>query len=332
VATAQNQSQAPSRRHRSHGESGFLSRASDWDLPVGSRIDPSGVDGYYIDFRSKVTEPQWPPDWLPPLESQLHVNTAQWGLGCFERYLTSGDERALGAATDAARHLSSLMEADGGIPHTYSMRHTFQLPRGWRSAMAQGETASLLVRVSNATGAEELADAASKALQPMRRRTEEGGTMALLGGTPFPEEYPTRPPSFVLNGGIFALWGYRDVGLGLDASSARSWFEEGVSTLMDNLHRWDTGYWSLYDLRSKPIPNVASAAYHTLHIDQLDAMQLVQPDPTLAATVERWRRYRASRPKGMRAFAAKAAFRLLVPRNRYLARRLPTARRFDTVD
>jgi hypothetical protein len=149
--------------------------------------------------------------------------------------------------------------------------------------------------------------------------------MDLLDGRPFPEEYPTTPPSFVLNGGIFALWGYLDVALGLGDERARADFEAGVETLAANIHRWDNGWWSLYDLRTRPIRNVASPAYHALHITQLEAMQLVAPKPQLQVARDRFASYLEKRPNELRAYAAKTLFRVLVPRNSYLARRLPTS-------
>ena len=95
--------------------------------------------------------------------------------------------------------------------------------------------------------------------------------MALLDGAPMPEEYPTDPPSFVLNGAIFALWGY-DVAR-CSGTSAPARFERGADALAANIHRWDTGCWSLYDLFPHPVMNVASPVYHALHTSQLEAMQ-----------------------------------------------------------
>jgi heparosan-N-sulfate-glucuronate 5-epimerase len=327
VATRQTDPEAPSGSGTPYGESGFLSSASSWDLPVGSRIDPASVAGYYIDFRSKVRDPSWPPPWLAPPERQVHVETAQWGLGCFEAHLHTGDARWLEAAAGAAHYLASLLTERGELVHGVPMEHTYPLDPPWLSGMAQGEAASLMVRVHLAKGDRSLAEKARAALEPLRRPSTEGGAMAMLDGTPFPEEYPTQPPSFVLNGGIFAIWGYRDVGLGLGDAEADRWFEEAAAGLIANLHRWDAGYWSRYDLFPHPVANIASAAYHTLHIDQLEALSLLRPDPELTATIERWRGYQASRRCRARAFAAKAVFRLLVPRNRFLASRLPTSAR-----
>lgn len=118
--------------------------------------------------------------------------------------------------------------------------------------------------------------------------------MAALDGRPFPEEYPTTPASFVLNGGIFAYWGYYDVAHGLDDAVARQAWEDGVEMLARNIHRWDTGYSTRYDLYPHPVANVASSMYHVLHVSQLRAMQRIAPRSELGDALGRWERYQAS--------------------------------------
>ena len=166
----------------------------------------------------------------------------------------------------------------------------------WLSAMAQGEGASLLVRAHAATKDDRFADAAHRALGSLAVPIAEGGLRARLGAGFFLEEYPTDPPSHVLNGGIFALWGYHDVALGLGDEVARREFERGVDTLAQNVGRWDTGSWSRYDLFPRRVDNVASSAYHLLHINQLLAMQLIAPSPELAAAAARFEGYLALTP------------------------------------
>src|SRR5829696_4157501 len=80
---------------------------------------------------------------------------------------------------------------------------------------------------------------------------------------------------------------------------------------------------SLYDLFPHPVPNVASSAYHSLHTTQLRAMQLITPRPEFERTADTFENYARSRASGARAFAVKSAFRMVVPRTRVLAHRLP---------
>jgi hypothetical protein len=128
----------------------------------------------------------------------------------------------------------------------------------------------------------------------------------------------------VLNGGIYAVWGLYDVWRGLDDADAGQLFNEMVDTLAANIHRWDLGYWSRYDLYRHPgFINVASSSYHALHINQLSALNQMAARPELARAAERFKRYAASRINPRRAFVHKGLFRLVVPRNHVLAARLP---------
>jgi heparosan-N-sulfate-glucuronate 5-epimerase len=310
------------RRPKPQGETSFLSSTGSLDLPVGTRVTAGELRGYYIDFTSKVSEPSWPPEWLPPRDRQIHCETIQWALGCLERHLATEDERWLSAALEAAGYLSEIQSDSGGWEHLAPMPHTYHLPAPWLSALAQGEGASLFARLHLLTGDQAHADRAQLSLHSMELPVEHGGVLAGLGEGTLPEEYPTTPPSFVLNGAIFALWGFYDVGIGLDDDAAMNAFRDGVETLAANIASWDLGYWSRYDLYPHPLVNVASAAYHALHVNQLRAMSVIAPDDRLDRVRERFERYQLSRPSRWRAFAAKAAFRLRVPRNQLLGRRM----------
>jgi heparosan-N-sulfate-glucuronate 5-epimerase len=188
--------------------------------------------------------------------------------------------------------------------------------------MAQGQAASLLVRAYSETRDERFGIAAADALRPMAVPVSSGGVLAELDGCPFIEEYPTSPGSFVLNGALFALWGVLDVEALLERQLAPS-AADLVATVARSLHRWDTGYWSRYDLYPHPVVNVASSFYHLLHIHQLEEFDLRCPEHGFLATASQFRDYEARRAARSRAFAHKAAFRLIVPRNQWLARHVP---------
>ena len=271
----------------------------------------------------------WPTAWLEPRERQLHVATAQFGLGCFERYLARR-RRRMARDGDRGRRPPG---RDPGRRWRLGARHRDAATRYWlAAAVALGDGAG---RGREPAGPRRTGDrrgalrggGAAALWSRCGCRSREGGARAELDGGFFLEEYPTDPPSYVLNGAIFALWGCRDVAIGLADPGAAELYEEGVETLAANLHRFDTGFWSLYDLFPHPVRNVASGAYHRLHINQLRALQLVSPRPEFAAAAERFARYEASRLCRRRALAQKVAFRLVVPRNERLALRLPWAHR-----
>lgn len=324
---------------------GILRLAGSLDLPLGPRWRADTVAGYPIDMSIKSEEAEWPREWMvlrggSGADSAAKVSSAiagravyvgqmQWGLGCFERYLAGDGERWLAAALELGRYLVWTQERggryDGGWLHRFVFPHTYPLHGPWLSAMAQGEGASMLVRLYGETREEAFAEAARRALRPLRVPARAGGTLASLGGGPFLEEYPTDPPSFVLNGTFFALWGLHDVALAFDDATAAAWFEEAVDVLARELRRWDTGRWSRYDLFPHRIANLANPFYHRLHITLLHAMQRLAPRAEFAATSARFEDY-ARRPANITlAFAQKAVFRASSPRHQAFQRLLPWA-------
>jgi heparosan-N-sulfate-glucuronate 5-epimerase len=329
------------------GEPDWLRRAGSLTLPLGSRLARGAVDGYPIDLRSKTAIPEWPRAWMllggggradgsiervtsVRAERLIHVSHIQWALGCLERHLAGEGEQWLAGALGAGRYLVASQQRggrhDGGWVHRFAFPHTYPLHTPWVSAMAQGEAASLLVRLHQQTHDPDFADAARRALRPLRTPVHAGGTRTTLGGRPFLEEYPTDPPSYVLNGAFFALWGLHDVGLALNDTQATTDFDHCTDALAHELHRWDTGYWSRYDLFPHRVANVANPFYHRLHINLLRAMQTLAPRPQFDAAIQRFEAYAHSPANLRRAYAHKILFRTLNPRRPALQRLLPWAR------
>ncbi len=314
--------------HPIEGNPDIFSSEGSFAPAIGARVgEPEHPRGYHIDFADKAKQPRWPPEWLPALDERLHVSTIQWALGAFERYVAGEGEAWRQAALNATEQLLATQIREGTRAGAWlqwqPMPHTYRIDPPWVSSIAQGEAASLLVRLHAETGEERFAEAGRRALLPMRKPTAAGGVLVGSDAQPFFEEYPSMPPSRVLNGAIFALWGFHDVGRALGDTDALEWFEAGVDTLAAMIDRYDTGRWSLYDLYPHPLANIASAAYHLLHINQLTILERLSPRPELSAARARFESYRSSPRLRRRATARKIAFRLLTPRNRLLAQRLP---------
>ena len=292
-----------------------FSKALWFPREVGSHISADAVRGYYVDLREAAQE-EWPPSWLPRLK--LHVGLCQYGLGSYERYLAGEGTQWLATAVAAGDHLVDTQERggpfDGGWVHRYPLPHTYSLLPPWLSGIAQGQAASLLVRLYVATGDLRYATGAQNAVRPLLVPTEKGGLLASLDGGMFPEEFATDPPSFVLNGGIYAFWGDYDIWKGLGDAGARNRFEDGVETLARNLHRWDAGYWSRYDLYPHRMLNLAAPWYHRLHICQLRVFDRIAPRSEFREIGQRFEAYASSPVNTTRAFAHKGFFRVLSPR------------------
>jgi hypothetical protein len=130
------------------------------------------------------------------------------------------------------------------------------------------------------------------------------------------EEYPTNPPSIVLNGLISALWGLGDLAIvqargRSDDTPAHRLFRSATTALLARLHRYDLGFWSRYCLFPHAVPNVASPYYHRAHLAQLSAMARIAPDPRWDEMHARWSSYQRSPACRAVALAGKAAFRIV---------------------
>lgn len=284
--------------------------------------------GYYNDLTSKPLALGKPGAATAELVSMTGdrglanpVAVAQLGLGAWQ--LATGKPAWAEVALACADWLVAEMEADGRIPYHFPMTHTYAVEAPWSSAMAQGEAASLLVRVAALTGREAYGLAAGRAVAPLLAPGSDLVTETPEG--PVLQEYATSPASDVLNGWIFALWGLYDVANGVPgddgttvAAAAADAFAAGVACLDRRIARYDVALgWSRYDLYPHPIVHVASPFYHRLHIAQVRAtLRLAGPSPGLERALARWSRAERSTVAGSVAVTRKVAFRLLRPRGK----------------
>jgi heparosan-N-sulfate-glucuronate 5-epimerase len=285
--------------------------------------------GFYNDLRGIALEHGSPERGLEALEAMTRerrlanpVSIAQLGLGAWQ--LAPSGPEWLPLVTAASDWLVSELDAEGRVPYLFAIPHTYRLDPPWHSAMAQGETASLLVRASRTLGRADLGDGAARAVRSL---LDEGlGLVAVMPEGPVLQEYPTDPPAHVLNGWIFALWGLYDVSsasAGAPSNSrdsvaiaAAAAFELGARALAARLPLYDAGLnWSRYDLFPHRIVHVASPFYHRLHIEQLRAMARLCPElPGFEVLTARWEAGARNPLSRVYGLARKVAFRTLEPR------------------
>ncbi|KAL1501825.1 hypothetical protein ABEB36_007079 [Hypothenemus hampei] len=171
-----------------------------------------------------------------------------------------------------------------------------QLEPGWYSAMGQGQAISVLARAYHHSGGDpQFLNVALNALKPFRVSSVDGGVLAtFINKYHWYEEYPTRPPLFVLNGFIFSLLGLYDlmtIAPVDQAQEAEFLFNEGMTTLKNLLPFFDTGSGTVYDLRHFTLgvaPNIARWDYHVTHINQLLLLSTIDDAPLFKTTAERW--------------------------------------------
>jgi hypothetical protein len=276
--------------------------------------DLTGVLANHADAASAI-------EWLDalPREFANPVTIAQLGLGAWQRS-ESGDSTWREVAERCGDWIELERDGRGRIPYYLRMPHTYDLPVPWYSAMAQGEAASLLVRLADRT--ESRLVSAQALVQPLL--DDELGLRADTDHGVVLQEYPTDPPAHVLNGWVFALWGIYDVACALEAAGneteaavCRDAWHDGVATLASRVHHYELASgWTRYDLFPHPIVHVASPFYHRLHIAQFEALHDLAPGYDFAGCAARWEAALDKRSTVAMAVARKVGFRLIRPRKK----------------
>lgn len=170
---------------------------------------------------------------------------------------------------------------------------------GWYSAMGQGHALSVLSRAYHHSGGDfRYLKTALRALKPFKVPSVKGGVKATFLQTyNWYEEYPTQPPSFVLNGFIYSLLGLFDLKAIVPVNQAQEvteLYNEGMKSLKNLLMLFDMGSVTSYDLRHITIgtaPNLARWDYHATHINQLLLLSTIENEHLFKSTAERWIEY-----------------------------------------
>ncbi len=317
--------------HRSSGPLSFW-----YEQPlVNERAFEDGRQ-YFMRFQGKaVYRGPFDIEGVPLLDYQGDIGRqynpiaiAQYGLARFNRWHETHapqDEKAWMAAANWL--VRTLRANDAGVHvwmHEFNWPYRELLRAPWYSGLAQGCGVSLLVRAANATGDWRFAKTAHQAFEACTRSIDTGGVLARdLRGRTWLEEYIVSPPSHILNGFIWALWGVYDYSRFTGGGSeSGQLFDACVSTIATALPEYDTGRWSLYELpvgdpplrnaRRRPGPKMpASRYYHELHIVQLRVLQRMTGIATFGTVADRWQRYLDDPVNRTRALVEKAAFKLL---------------------
>lgn len=225
------------------------------------------------------------------------VLISQLALGAYDYYLNTKDINAKNIFLKCADWLYNTLrkhgnffywENESGLDYPGAL-HKSQ----WFSAMAQGEGASVLLRAFSETKKEEYLQAAKKAITPIFYELSEGGISIVKGNNYiFPQEFPTNPPSDVLNGAIFAYFGVYDYYRVTGDPDVRQFHEIIVGTLLSVVDQYDTGYWSLYSRWPRWVNG--SPHYNSEHATQLWVLYLITGNKKFLKYSDKFEGYRTN--------------------------------------
>ena len=174
----------------------------------------------------------------------------------------------------------------------------------WISAMAQGEAISLLLRAHQFHPEPHYLKIAEKAVQAFRYPIFEGGVCSTFAdGSLSLEEFPSDPPSHVLNGTIFALLGMYDYLLQTNDQSIARIYDAATAGLKCNLHRYDMGYWTLYELY--PTRRLTSRLYQLVHVRLMQILWKITGDEFYKSYAHAWNHYYSSKKCQLRWLTGK---------------------------
>ncbi len=176
--------------------------------------------------------------------------------------------------------------------HHFDFEYFRPLLAPWFSGLAQGQGLSVLVRTYVETKDNRYIHAADEVFRSLDIVIDDGGVLFKDDQKRlWIEEYIVTPPTHILNGFIWALWGIYDYYLLTRSNKALLLYESCVETLSENLYRFDAGFWSYYELTPQRIKSLASPYYHSLHIVQLRIMHKLTKKKIFSEYADKWEKY-----------------------------------------
>lgn len=217
------------------------------------------------------------------------INIIQYGFMLHADWLESKDERKLDLLLNCMETLESLKEEDANYCiwwHKYPHRR-YGLKPPWASAMAQGEAISLYLRMYQATGKNMWLISAKKTFTFFEMDVAEGGVKRTdKNGRIWLEEFPSDPPSYVLNGFIYAVFGMYDLFRVTGKQNVKEFIDKCLDSLKYYLPHFSLWYWSLYDLRKKEL--VRYYYQKNVHVPQMEVLYELTGDEYFNKLRKKW--------------------------------------------
>ena len=269
-------------------------------LFVGNVSLEKELGSYYIDMRPSISHYQTETNiygggidenGVPFCANKLYfpINIAQYGFILHAQYMENKDEKILENLLNIIKKLDELKTVENGYcvwwHNYYSARYDLQPP--WASAMAQGELMSLYLRIYQITNDEKLLETAKQAYSFLKIDFKDGGVRRLdQNNDLWFEEYPSQQPSLVLNGFIYTLFGLYDLYRVTKDEDVKKDIDYCIETLKNSLHKYDVGYWSLYDQKNKEL--VRYYYQKNVHVPQMKILYLLTNEKIFNKYAKKW--------------------------------------------
>lgn len=232
------------------------------------------VKGYYNDLRNKVLsntalidEKGIPYNINCNNEKVYFPGTIfQYALGLYDLFLESENEKYKENFIVIAEWVLLHQKKDGMWD---CMKILGDRLHKSQSSMCQSQGISVLLRAYVLTDEEKYLISADKAVSLMIQDKNKNGTCFYDDTRTIFQEYVSDIEQSVLNGWIFSIFGLYDYYVITKNDNIKKIIDNTVSTLANELVKYDRKYWSSYD----QVGTIASPAYHDLHICQLTALE-----------------------------------------------------------
>ena len=223
------------------------------------------------------------------------VTISQFAICAAEQWRKMGSAEARKVFLDQIHWLKTHATSDdqNGAYYAYHFPWAgYGLAADWRSGLAQGQAISALIRYYRYIGDPDVLSLICKLKTFMLLPEDKGGVVATSPeGMPWIEEYPSTPPSYVMNGFISAIFGlYEYCQLFPEDEDARGQLSQMLQSVKLSLPAYDTGDWALLDRYREPYPR-ANDGYMYGYIDQLETLAQITGDPFFRYMSLRWRSF-----------------------------------------
>ncbi|MCF7917110.1 MAG: D-glucuronyl C5-epimerase family protein [Candidatus Omnitrophica bacterium] len=287
--------------------------------------DYTKLGKYYMDFSNKTGfsgpfDQKGVPmlDYKGDIGIQYNPNAiAQYALGNYDLLCDTGDSYYKQVFINQADWFIDNIRVVDGQVGLWEYKFDFEYYKGlkspWRSALAQGQGISVLARAYQLTRKEKYMKVSVKAFNAFKHNLEHPGGVTYKDdeGNLWLEELIFTPPTHVLNGFIWALWGVYDYYLLSRDRYAFDIFNQGVKTLEENINRYDMKFWSTYHLLPTRIRMIVSPYYQRLHIVQLKIMYRLTGKMIFKEYADKWQRCYSNLFYRYIAFLWKVVFKIL---------------------